>query len=245
MSRRHTLVVGWVVAIAVIVLFVNLGNWQLHRAVQKQGMLDAVARVLADRQPRPLGAAVDQSRADTYDWASGSGEFASLPPLLLDNQQRDGRVGVSAYRVFVPEQGAPLLVDLGWLLLPGDRTLPAVPRSEGNIQLEGLLVPPPSTGIPIGPGLMRDGDSWLLTRLDITAVADAMDLPLASRVLRLDPASPLGYERDLVLLANTLPPAKHRAYAWQWFALALAVLAIASILTFRKPRAKSAKADSP
>lgn len=245
MSRRHTLIVGWLLATAVIVLFVNLGNWQLHRAVQKQGMLDAAAQVLTTREDHPLELANDDSRLDAYDWASGRGEFASRPPLLLDNQQREGHVGVSAYRVFLPEQGAALLVDLGWLPLPADRTLPSVPRPEGIIDLHGLLVPPPSSGIPMGPGLVRDGDGWLLTRMDIAAIAAAIDLPLAPRVLRLDPASPLGYERDLVLLANTLTPGKHRAYALQWFALALAVLATALIVTFRKPRKNNIKADTP
>ncbi|MGY0559007.1 SURF1 family protein [Lysobacter sp. A421] len=245
MSRRHTLVVGWLAATVVIVLFVNLGTWQLHRAVQKQGMLDAAAQVLATRERHPLGLATDESRLESYDWAAGRGEFASRPPLLLDNQQREGRVGVNAYRVFLPEQGTPVLVDLGWLPLPADRTLPAIARPDGTIGLQGLLVPPPSTGIPMGPGLVRDGGSWLLTRVDVAAIASAIDLPLAPRVLRLDPASPLGYERDLALLANTLTPDKHRAYALQWFALALAVLATALIVTFRKPRKHNPKADTP
>ena len=56
------------------------------------------------------------------------------------------------------------------------------------------------------------------------------------RVLRLDPALPLGYARDLDILPNTLPPQRHLGYAVQWFALAAAVLATALLLTFRKPR---------
>src|SRR3546814_3794695 len=46
--------------------------------------------------------------------------------------------------------------------------------------------------------------------------------------------APLGYARDLDVLPNTLPPERHLGYAVQWFALALAVLAIAALLTFRK-----------
>ena len=59
---------------------------------------------------------------------------------------------------------------------------------------------------------------------------------LPPRVLRLDPALPLGYVRDLDILPNTLPPQRHLGYAVQWFALAAAVLATALLLTFRKPR---------
>ena len=71
------------------------------------------------------------------------------------------------------------------------------------------------------------------------AIADALGAAAAPspRVLRLDPDLPLGYTRDLALLANTLPPDKHRGYALQWFALALAVLVTALVLSLRKKNA--------
>ncbi|KFN51609.1 hypothetical protein N790_14640, partial [Arenimonas malthae CC-JY-1] len=82
----------------------------------------------------------------------------------------------------------------------------------------------------------RDGGArWLAMRLEPGAVAAAWQLPaLAPRVLRLDPALPLGHERDLELLANTLSPDKHRGYALQWFGLAAAAAAITLLLWFRK-----------
>jgi cytochrome oxidase assembly protein ShyY1 len=55
-------------------------------------------------------------------------------------------------------------------------------------------------------------------------------------VLKLDPALPLGYARDLDILPNTMPPERHLGYAVQWFGLALTVLITALVLTFRKPR---------
>ena len=68
-------------------------------------------------------------------------------------------------------------------------------------------------------------------------MAAALRLPgLAPRILRLDPALPLGYARDLELLPNTLPPDRHLGYAVQWFALAAAVLVIALVLTVRRRR---------
>ncbi|MFD0740317.1 SURF1 family protein [Lysobacter koreensis] len=238
MSRTRNLWVGWLLALPTIVLFVGLGLWQARRAVEKQAMLDGAARVLAARSALPLAAAADPLRARAVDWAAGSGAFDPRGPLLLDNQQRDGRAGVRAYRIFVPTQGAPLLVDLGWLPLAGDRALPAVARPAGTLALRGLLAPPPSAGIALGPGIARGGEGWLLTRVDMAAIArdTGLSLPLAPRVLRLDPALPLGYARDLALLANTLPPDKHRGYALQWFALALTVLVVALLLTFRRPR---------
>jgi cytochrome oxidase assembly protein ShyY1 len=232
------MVIGWILAVIVIAGFTSLGFWQLRRAVAKQAMLDAAAQVLKARDPVPLAAAADAARRSRYDWSSGIGQFDKRGPLWLDNQQRDGRAGVRAYRVFVPTEGAPLLVDMGWLPLPGDRTMPAIERPQDCLIVRGLLTPPPSSGLPVGAGLVRQGEGWLLTRIDMPAVSKALGLsePLAPRVLRLDPVLPLGFDRDLQLLANTLPPDRHRGYALQWFALALAVLATALILTFRRPR---------
>lgn len=238
MSRRGSLLFGWALAVAAIVLFANLGLWQGRRAVEKQAMLDAAAAVLSARKPESLAAAAAPARARDYDWAEGSGRFDQRGALLLDNQQRNGRAGVRVYRIFVPVQGGPMLVDLGWLPLGGDRKLPVIARPEGEIAVRGLLAPPPSTGLALGPGLGREGEGWLLTRVEPKAIAAAtgLSVPLAPRVLRLDPALQLGYERDLELLANTLPPDKHRGYSLQWFALALAVLVTALILTFRSKR---------
>ena len=243
-SRRRNLVVGWALAVLAIALFSRLGVWQAQRAVEKQAMLDAVARVLEQRKPQPLSQAADAARLRMYDWSVGKGRFADIGPLWLDNQQRDGRPGVHAYRVFLPESASaggnvsPLLVDLGWLPLPANRVMPAVALPRGTIELRGLLTAPPSTGIAVGEGLAKQGDGWVLTRVDTAVISRVLQLPkpLAPRVLRLDPALPFGYERDLQLLANTLPPDRHRGYSLQWFALAIAVLVTALFLTFRKPR---------
>ena len=238
MSRNRTLVVGWVAALVAIALFVNLGLWQSRRAVEKQAMLDAAAAVMADRTPQPLSQAADAARARESDWAAGSATFDAREALLLDNQQRNRRAGVRVYRIFVPAQGAPMLVDLGWLPLSGDRKLPEIPKLDAPQALRGLLVPPPSSGLALGPAMAKQGDVWLMTRVDLAAIASetGLSVPLAPRVLRLDPDLRIGYERDLELLPNTLPPDQHRGYAVQWFALAAAVLATALILTFRKRR---------
>ena len=156
MSRRAALLVGWLLALATIAAFSSLGFWQLRRALEKQSMLDDAALVVNARHAVPLAAAADPADLDRYDWTSGAGEFADSPPLLLDNQQRDGQVGVRAYRIFVPDQGQPLLVELGWLPLSGERTMPPVPRPEGRIALQGLLAPPPSSGIKLGAGMAAD-----------------------------------------------------------------------------------------
>jgi len=227
----------WLLALLVAAGLASLGAWQLGRMHQKQALLDAVQQVLDQRRPQPLALAADAARTRDYDWASGAGRFIDAPAVLLDNQQRDERPGVRAYRVFQPAAtgAAPLLVELGWLPLPGNRQLPDVPRPSGEVQVAGLLAPPPSHGILAAVVAQQPAGQLLATGLDAPALREQLRQPsLAPRVLKLDPAAPLGYARDLDVLPNTLPPERHLGYAVQWFALALAVLAIAALLTFRK-----------
>jgi len=237
-SRRGTLILGWALTVLVAAGFLRLGVWQLARMHEKQAMLDAVQRTLGERLAEPLAASL--ARANGYDWAAGTGRFTDAPALLLDNQGRDDRAGVRAYRVFQPDApgAAALLVELGWLPLPGDRKLPAIARPGGDMRVQGLLAPPPSHGLLAAIATPQDG-AVLTTGLDAPNLRALLRAPdLAPRVLKLDPALKFGYARDLDILPNTLPPERHRGYAVQWFALAGAVLITALVLTLRKPSKK-------
>ena len=112
-SRRLPLWAGWLLALAVAAACASLGAWQLQRMHAKQAQVDAAAQVLADRRADPLSAAADPASARGYRWSAGEGAFLPLPAVLLDNQNRGGRAGVHAYRVFQPraEHATPLLVD--------------------------------------------------------------------------------------------------------------------------------------
>ncbi|HET8818832.1 MAG TPA: SURF1 family protein [Xanthomonadaceae bacterium] len=240
-SHARNVVFGWTAAIALAAGFVALGTWQLGRADQKAALLADAGAVLGAREPVPLSAAADPARADQLQWAAGRGRFADAGPFLLDNQRHDDRVGVRAYRVFVSDDETPgtaLLVDLGWLPLGPGRAVPEVPRPAGVVDVRGLLASPPSPGLHLGPGIAPAGDAWLLTRVepDVIAATAGLDRPLAPRVLRLDPALPIGHARDLEVLPNTLPPDRHLGYAVQWFALAATVLVVAGVLTLRARR---------
>ena len=242
-TRRRNVVAGWLLAVVAIAGFTRLGFWQLDRMHQKQAMLDAVHHVVEAREPRPLAVAADPARSGGYDWAAGSGHFADAPAVILDNQGRDERPGVRVYRAFVPEAGAPLLVELGWKPLPGDRTMPTVPRPDAR-RVAGLLLPPPSPGLARGTPVPQADGSLLVVALDLATLREALGLgTLAPRVLKPDPDVGLpgadGYVRDLEILPNTLPPDRHLGYAVQWFGLAVAALVIALVLTFRKPSRRS------
>jgi cytochrome oxidase assembly protein ShyY1 len=219
--------------------FGALGRWQLQRGESKQAMLDGVAAALAERRARTISEAETRD-PNGYDWVAGHGRLLASPVLLLDNQRRGAAVGVRVYAVLRPREGRPLLVDLGWLPVPGDRRFPQPTLPAGELRVQGLLSPPSGAGLALGPAfrpLEPAGaqQRLLMTRLDLEALSRHLRLPLSSRVLRLDPALPLGYARDLEVLVNTLPPERHRGYALQWFGLAFATLATAIFMSLRPP----------
>lgn len=248
MARGHRLLAWWLLALLVAAGFALAGRWQLGRMHEKQAMLADAARAQQHAQLQPLLLASDPKRVQSYDWAAGGGRLVNVT-LWLDNQQRAGRAGVRMYCVLLPDDGVQaLLVDAGWWPLAGDRALPVFgcpARAEQAVR--GLLAPPPSEGLAHGAALARrDGDRWLAARLDLPAIAQALRLPtgIAPRVLRLDPQRRPGDagamlapgERDLDILPNTLTPERHLGYAVQWFGLALTVLVVALMLTFKKKK---------
>lgn len=215
--------------------FAQLGRWQLSREDSKREQLAAAESALAG-PARGLAAGLLASSTGITR-VEGRARFTATPRLWLDNQRRDQQVGMRLYCAAMPvDGGTPLLVDLGWLPVAPDRRLPAVDCPGGEHQVSGLLVPPPAVGLRLGPGLVEHDGAWLATRLDPSEVSLAWSSApaFADRVLRLDPATPLGHDRDLALLSNTLPPEKHRGYAVQWFGLAVATLVILIVLNLRR-----------
>lgn len=244
MTRHHTPLWGWLLALAVAAAFVLLGRWQLQRMHEKEALLVQASQVRA--HPRTLDEAL--ARPDTLQWVSGEVELQPQQ-ILLDNQLRDGRAGVRVYQPARSAAGHWVLVELGWWPLPPDRQLPVLAPITGRQSVRGLLAPPPSAGLRLGPAMSPTAQpsTWLATRIEPAAIATATGRrDISSQVLRLDPALPLGYARDLDVLPNTLPPARHLAYAVQWFGLAAAVLATPLVLAWRRRRIRrQARIASP
>jgi cytochrome oxidase assembly protein ShyY1 len=230
----------WTGALLLIAGFSALGNWQLQRAAQKQRMLGQAEAVLRERRALPFSAA-ELRDPRGYDWVAGHARVQVSPVLLLDNQRRGEQVGVRVLGVLRPREGRPVLADFGWLPVPPDRHFPEPRLPVGELDVAGLLAPPPGAGLAIGPVMTTpaapvDGVStFVLLRLDLPFLRKELGLPLQSRVLRLDPGMRVGYARDLEVLPNTLPPERHRGYALQWFGLAFATLCTALFMHFRRP----------
>lgn len=214
--------------------FGALGAWQWQRGDDKERMLARWQAALV-APPLPLAAALEQ--ADGMPARSaGAGRFVAGATVLLDNQVREGRVGVMVLSLFQPE-GAhrALLVNRGWIALDAERRLAATPGDvAGTVQVSGLLAPPPSAGLRVDNVPWQAGAAPpLLNWVDLPTLARQFGHELFPGVLLLDAEAPFGYARNWQPLPNTLPPERHRGYAVQWFGLALTVLVVYGVMRSR------------
>jgi surfeit locus 1 family protein len=109
-------------AVLIELALLRLGFWQLNRAQEKQAQQQQASEVLEKRQAIALQGFDPMSRR--IEWAQGELRFLPEPLVLLDNQRREQAVGVSVYQLAMSSDGQALLVDLGWLPVPGNRQLP-------------------------------------------------------------------------------------------------------------------------
>jgi len=224
-------------AFVLAAIFVLLGQWQLGRAREKESMVALVER--AERlAPRRLAAGVVPGPGRPVRVVA-RGYFDPSHEVLLDNQTHAGQAGVRVLTPFRIEGSASqLLVDRGWLPVDSTTRRPAAiaAPSNGETELRGLLTALPGVGVRMGDGAIAFGtEPPLLAYLDQSMLRSALGDGLVAGLLRLDADLPDGFLRDYQPVPASMPPARHRGYALQWFALAATVVLTWGLLAFRRP----------
>ena len=227
-------------AVASAALFVRLGVWQLDRAAYKDRLVRRYAAA-AVAAPVPFGRVAVAPPADAFPRVAVGGRYLGDRVYLLDNPRHDARGGVEAYvPLALADEQRLLLVDLGFLPGTGNDKPPQLPPlPQGEVRLHGLYLPPPGVGLELGGDALASQAHWPKTTiyLDLGQVAKDLGRPLYPRVLALDADPAAIYQRAHAFVFSSMPPARHRAYAFQWFSFAVAVLVIFAILhRKRRPR---------
>jgi surfeit locus 1 family protein len=221
-------------AVVLAGLFIALGMWQLNRAQEKQAMLAQYER-LSQRRAVALRLPVAHPARWRHRKVSVTGHFERGRQFLLDNKISRGQVG---YHVLTPlrlsASGRSVLVDRGWVPLGASREeLPRIPVTGREVTVDGVVYVPFDE--PYSLGGMDTGETGWPRRvqfIDFKQMARRLDAPLASMVVRLDPAAPYGYRREWELVPFS--PERHLGYAVQWFALASAVLILYIVVNLRR-----------
>lgn len=225
------------VAILMIWACLELSAWQSDRADQKADLIDqwenAPQLIIQDLE--------DWTGAPTYAQVELTGRFEPIRHVLLDNQTRQNHPGVHVYSPFLlGEDQPPIFVNRGWqpwLRYAGQ--WPDYPTPIEPVTLTGRIAPAPNVGFQLGEAAPLNRDQWpnLMTYFDIDQIRLVFGSQVSDHILLLDPTSPYHLSKDPWPRVN-MSPDRHRAYAFQWQAIALAILVIWIALSFRVYRSK-------
>lgn len=197
---------------------VALGNWQRHRAHDKQSLREQYEE--ASRAP-PLALDADQAIAADparlrFRAVRARGTYDAAHQVLIDNRVHAGRPGFDVVAPLKLEGDGYVLVDRGWVAQgPSRAVLPQLPPPAGPVVVEGRINLPPARYLELG----TDSNAGpLRENLDIARIAASSGLPLLPFIVEQTQDTGDGLVRDWP--APDFGIEQHRSYMVQWYSLA-------------------------
>ena len=217
--------------VALVALTVSLGNWQRHRAGEKQA-LAVRAEAAAAEPPLELTGTEGDAAALLYRRVHATGEYDAAHQLLIDNKVHAGRPGFDVVAPLrLARSGRFVLVDRGWIAQGSRRSeLPAVPPPAGEVAVSGRASLPTHRYLE----LREESPSGALWQnLDVERIAAATGLDLLPIVIE---QSDSGAPRDGLVRDWAAPDFgidQHRSYMLQWYSLAALAFVLWLALNWR------------
>ncbi len=233
------------VTLALLPLLVWLGQWQLERAAWKQGLVDAHEASM-HLAPVDLGGLLDTGNLAAFRPVAVRGQYDLAHQLLLDNRTYQGYAG---YHVLTPlrlqDRESVVLVNRGWVPAGLDRAvLPELPGPAVPVVVEAVTSLPPEKLFRLGDA-EESHEGWpkVVQQLDLARLEKVLETRLLPVILLLDESSEHGFVREWQPVYGVTPD-KHRAYAMQWFTLALVLLLIYIGVNTKRISDKSLRKDN-
>ncbi len=205
--------VGTVVLVAVTV---SLGNWQRHRAEEKE-LLRAQYDLAVNATPLQLAVTMTDAAALRFHRVRATGEFDARAQALIDNKVHAGQPG---YHVVTPLKltgGGYVLVDRGWIAAGARRSeLPQVATPPGTVTVNGRVNVPPLRYLELRAD-SATGPVW--QNLDVARIAAASGRPLLPYIIEQSGEPSDGLVRDWP--APDFGIEQHRSYMVQWYSFAV------------------------
>ncbi len=210
-----------VAAVGLIALFVSLGSWQLDRAAEKESLQSLF------KSGAPYSRLTADMPVNRFQNIEAVGSYDSERQVLIDNMFVDGRRGYFVITAFRYAADQPLLiVNRGWVARPAaGAAAPDFSVGTAGRRIRGRVGALPSAGMRPGEPFRGVGN-WPKTGVYPTLDDLSADLgqELLPFILLLSPADDDGYVRRWQ--PRDSGPRTHYGYAFQWFAMAMAVLGI-------------------
>jgi surfeit locus 1 family protein len=219
--------------LALLVLLISLGRWQLRRADEKGALYDSFAS--GSDVTRPIDASTPQ--VPRYQHLEAAGHYDDSRQVLIDNMVESGRAGYFVITPFELQGGGWILVNRGWVPVGASRAeRPSIPANARMRTLHGRADKLPSPGIQLGTRTALSPPYPVVASFpshgEVAALLKEASWAGAADVILLDAAEPDGYVRHWS--PPGFPPMRHVGYAVQWFGLAAALFVIYIVTNTRR-----------
>lgn len=208
-----------------VVAFVGLGFWQLERAAFKDGLIKQKAISVDSKflDNAELALLIGGQQDARYLKVDLRGEHKN-DLIILQNKMYNAVQGYFVYTpLFLTGEQSAVLVNWGWRELEQNREFIDHIFWNRDQHIKGTLDRTVS-GIAVAEE-QYVSSPYLLATLNYDELSKALGYTVYPYEVRVSQDSADGFVRDWAMSAQgTMPPEKHRAYAFQWFALALTAL---------------------
>ena len=215
--------VVFVLYVVMMFILISLGKWQLSRADEKFEFLASRQRNLdAPEIKLDLQQSID-SNLLRYRKVTLAGEYDLRHQILVDNQIHEGKPGFLVMTPLkVKNSGYSVLINRGWVPWPATRSqIPDVTIAESKVEIVGRINRFPSVALKL-TGAEEPTETWpaIVQVINAEIISSKIGYPLVDFQIELSPQAKNGYVRNWNVAA-TISPEKHKAYAIQWFSLAV------------------------
>ncbi len=226
-QKTYSVTFKWGFSLLCLFLFclcLVLGVWQLHRYSYKKILLNTYQKRLRDT-PHPFE---QKSHGGDLQFQSvkAQGSYLNSLIILVQNRFYQDEPGFEVLTPLqMPGDKKLLLIDRGWIKKPANGLLPDIQAVSTEQKIAGHIKLLDEYQFILGKNsLSPESRPLILQRMDIHELSQQTHLSFYPFILRLNANEANGYIRDWTIV--TVTPARHMAYAIQWFALAM-VLVIA------------------
>ena len=202
MKRFRPGIVPTLMVALLLPLLVSLGFWQLSRGAEKSALLQTYTE---RRAAEPMASSELQRTQDpAFRRVRLHGEFDAAHSLLLDNSQRNGKVGVELLQPFHDQAtGLWLLVNRGWLPWPDRRTPPQFKTPAEAVSLDAWVYVSPGATFQLHADPTTLTWPKLITAVEPTRLWTALNREGFAYELRAE-TGPATYQADWPVVATCL-----------------------------------------
>ncbi|MBK7490782.1 MAG: SURF1 family protein [Nitrosomonas sp.] len=227
----------WAIAITIVsvIIFIELGKWQLSRAEEKSAQFEQLEQYA--KQPAVLLPGTLVKLKDfQYRDVEVSGEYLPEHTIYLDNKTYHGRAG---YHVITPlkilNSALHVAVNRGWVATGSDRSvLPAVAEVSGEVKITGIAASPEIRTLELSDRAI-EGQVW--DNFDLQRYQEVTGLTLQPLMLLQKSEEKDGLIRDWSKPDSGA--SKNIGYAVQWFSLAATAVIIFIVLNVKRKNSKN------